>query len=185
MTDAPTRDTPAEDLVMEQKVTLHYSESLPPNLVRFGAAIMAGQFLGGRCPSCDRVYVPNRGYCPMCAVLMTEADELALGDKGVVASHTVITPVNYYGQTKTEPFVFASVLLDGTSTVLRGQDITGLPLDQVHDGLRVGAVWTPEAERNLEGMSARGPASLEGCVSSFAPTGEPDLPSDAYKGFEF
>jgi uncharacterized OB-fold protein len=175
----------AEDLVMEQKVSLHYSELLPPNLVRFGEALLDGRLLGGRCPSCGRVYVPNRGYCPMCAVLMPESVEFEVGDKGVVASHTVITPVHYYGQTKTDPFVFASVLLDGTSTVLRGQDVTGVPIEQVHDGLRVAAVWQRPADRTLEGLSARGGTSLEGCITSFAPTGEPDLGEDAYRGFEF
>jgi hypothetical protein len=170
---------------MEQKVTLHYSEPLPPNLARFGDALLQGRFLGGRCPACQRVYVPNRGYCPLCAVLMTEDDELAIGDKGVVASYTVIAPVHYYGQTKTEPFVFASILLDDTSTVLRGQDVTGIPHDEVHAGMRVAAVWLPESERTLEGMSARGGAGLEGCITSFAPTGEPDLGEGSYRGYEF
>jgi uncharacterized OB-fold protein len=173
------------DLVMEQKVTLHYREALPPNLARFGDALLGGRFLGAKCPACDRVYVPNRGYCPLCAVLMTEADERDVSDRGVVASYTVIAPVRYYGQTKTEPFVFATVLLDGTSTVLRGQDITGIPIDQVHAGLRVAAGWRPGPDRTLDGLSARGGASLEGCISSFSPTGEPDLPEDAYRGFEF
>jgi uncharacterized OB-fold protein len=175
----------AEDLVMEQKVTLHYSEPLPPNLGRFGDGLLAGQFIGARCPSCQRVYVPNRGYCPLCAVLIPESDELTVGDKGVVASYTVITPVPYYGQTKTEPFVFASILLDGTTTVLRGQDVTGIPIEAIHAGLRVGAVWLPAEARTLEGLSARGGASLEGAISSFAPTGEADLSEDAYLGYEF
>jgi uncharacterized OB-fold protein len=175
----------AEDLVMEQKVTLHYSEPLPPNFVRFGEGLLAGKFIGARCPSCGRVYVPDRGYCPLCAVMMSAADELEVDDKGVVASYTVITPVNYYGQTKTEPFVFASILLDDTTTVMRGQDITGIPTEQVHAGLRVAAVWLPPEERSLEGISARGGASLEGSVTSFAPTGEPDLSEDAYRGYEF
>jgi hypothetical protein len=175
----------AEDLVMEQKVTLHYTESLPPNLVRYGDALLAGRFLGGRCPSCQRVYVPNRGFCPLCAILMTEEHELDVSDRGVVASYTVVAPVRYYGQTKTEPFVFASILLDGTSTVLRGQDVTGIPIDEVHSGLRVAAGWLPEGERNLEGLSPRGPGSLEGCVTSFAATGEPDASEDTYRGYEF
>ena len=180
MADAPA----AEDLVMEQKVTLHYAEPLPANLERYGDALLAGRFLGGRCPNCSRVYVPNRGYCPMCAVLMTEEHELDVSDEGLVASYTVVAPVRYYGQTKTEPFVFASILLEGTSTVMRGQDVTGIPIDDVHSGLRVAAVWVPKA--NATSRACRPRRGLAGrCVTSFAATGEPDASEDAYRGYEF
>ncbi|MGI8493070.1 MAG: Zn-ribbon domain-containing OB-fold protein [Acidimicrobiales bacterium] len=114
--------------VNEQLVTLTYREVLPPNVVRFGETLVAGRFLGGRCPECKRVYVPNRGFCTLCLVPVVARDEIEVTDKGVVASFTVITPVRYYGQTKTEPFVYASVVLDATSTPLRGQDISGVPI---------------------------------------------------------
>jgi len=173
------------ELAMEQKVTLHYAEPLPPHLARFGEHLVAGQLLGGRCPRCDRVYVPHRGYCPLCVVRITEADELTTTDRGIVASYTIITPVRYYGQTKTEPFVFASVLLDGTASPLRGQDVTGIPHEQLRAGLRVKAVWRPEEERTMKGLSARGGSGVDGAVTSFEPTGEPDVPPDAYRGYEF
>ncbi len=171
--------------VMEEKVTLHYAEPLPPHLARFGEALLSGQFLGGRCPQCARLYVPHRGYCPLCVVRIREEDETTSGDIGVVASYTVITPVRYYGQTKTEPFVFASVLLDDTASPLRGQDITGMPHDKLRAGLRVRAAWAPESERNLQGLNPRGGFGIEGCVRSFEPTGEPDVPAEAYRGYEF
>lgn len=176
----------AEPLVTTELVTLHYAEMLPANVVRFGEALVAGRFLGGRCPQCQRVYVPNRGFCSLCVVSIGPDAESEVGDRGVVASFTIIAPVKYYGQTKTEPFVFASVLLDGTASPLRGQDITGLPHEQVRAGLRVQAVWKPRDERDFEGLTARGGASsIEGAVTSFAPTGEPDLDRDSYRGFEF
>ncbi len=176
-------DTP---VVMEQMVALHYKEVLPPNVVRFGEAMLAGRFLGGRCPSCQRVYVPNRGFCTLCVVPVGADDELEVPDRGVVASYTVITPVRYYGQTKTEPFLYASVVLDGTSVPLRGQDITGVPIESVRAGLRVEAVWLPPDQRSFEGLSARGAGvDLEGALSGFRATGEADLPPSSYQGFEF
>ena len=43
----------------------------------------------------------------------TDDDEVEVSDHGTVTGFTIITPVAYYGQTETEPFVYASVLLDG------------------------------------------------------------------------
>ena len=170
---------------MEQKVTLRYDEPLPPHLARFGEALLEGRLLGGRCPRCDRVYVPHRGYCPLCVVRINEADEHQATDRGVVASYTIITPVHYYGQTRTEPFVFASILLDGTASPLRGQDVTGIPHEALRAGLRVQAVWQPDGQRALEGLTARGGFGIDGAVGSFEPTGEADMPPEAYRGYEF
>jgi uncharacterized OB-fold protein len=92
-----------------------------------------------------------------------------------------VAPVRYYGQTKTEPFVYASVLLDGASGTLGGQDISGIPADQVRMGLRVAAVWKPVEERSMDGLSARGWGSVAGAITSFTPTGEPDVPREHYQ----
>jgi hypothetical protein len=171
---------------MEQLVTLHYQDLLPPNVVRFGEALLDGRLVGARCPVCSRVYVPNRGLCSLDVVTLGEEHELEVSDKGVVASFTIVTPVRYYGQTKTEPFIFASVLLDGTASPLRGQDVTGIPMDKVRAGLRVQAVWKPLAERTSEGLIARATgSSVEGSIASFAATGEPNLGPESYRGYEF
>ena len=94
---------------------------------------------------------------------------------------TIITPVAYYGQKETEPFVYASVLLDGADTPLGGQDITGVPHDQLRMGLRVKAKWKPKKERSVAGMSNRGWAGLGDVIESFEATGEPDAGTDVYK----
>jgi uncharacterized OB-fold protein len=113
-------------------------------------------------------------------MLLTPDDDVEISDRGVVTGYTVITPVRYYGQTKTEPFVFASVLLDGADGTLGGQDISGIPVDQVHMGQRVEAVWKPEGDRDWEGLSARGWGSVAGAITSFTPTGEPDVPKEQF-----
>ena len=174
-------DTAKENLVMEHLVTLTYREKLTHNLDRYADHLLQARIIGHRCPSCSRVYVPPKGYCPLCVVQTTDADEVEIPDTGTVTGFTIITPVNYYGQTKTEPFVYASVLLDGADTTLGGQDITGVSHADLRTGLRVKARWKPEGERSVEGMSNRGWGGFGDVVESFEATGEPDASEDVYK----
>jgi hypothetical protein len=175
-----TQDQEPGVVMMDRFVTLTYDELLPPNVVRFADALVEGRILGQRCPVCQRVFCPPKGYCPLDVVILSEADELEVSDRGLVTGFTIIAPVNYYGQTKTEPFVYASVLLDGASGTLAGQDISGIPADKVHAGMRVRAVWKPVEERSTAGNSARG-AGVSGCISSFEPSGEPDADPAEYR----
>jgi len=77
--------------------------------------------------------------------------------------------------------VYASVLLDGADTPMGGQDIVGIPHDQIRTGLRVKAVWRPREERTAEGISNRGWGGIIGVVSGFEPTGEPDASEEVFK----
>ncbi len=174
-------DTAKENLVMEHLVTLTYRERLTDNLNRFADGLLEGRIIGARCPSCGRVFVPSKGYCSLCVVPTTEADELEVPDTGIVTGFTIITPVNYYGQTKTEPFVYASVRLDGADSTLGGMDITGVTHAELRPGMRVRAKWKPEGERSVAGMSNRGWGGLGDVVESFEATGEPDADEDQYK----
>ena len=176
-----TKGIAKQDLVMEHLVSLTYSEHLTPNLNRFADALLAGRLVGHKCPNCGRVYIPGKGYCPMCVVATGEKDEVEIQDRGTVTGFTIIAPVAYYGQTATEPFVFASVLLDGADGTIGGQDIVGLPHDQVRRGMRVRAVWLPEGERTAEGITNRGWREVAGAISGFEPSGEPDAPIESYK----
>jgi uncharacterized OB-fold protein len=169
-----------EHLVMEHLVSITYREQLAPNLDRYLDALMDGRLLGQRCPRCRRVYVPGKGYCPLCVVEMGARDEEEVSDHGVVTAFTIITPVAYYGQEETEPFVYSSVLLDGVDSTLGGQDIVGVPHGQIRAGMRVKAVWRPKSERSAEGVSNRGWGSVGGAIEAFEPTGEPDVPREQY-----
>ena len=116
-------------------MSLTYEEQLTPMLERYVDALIDGHIVGHKCPQCGRVYVPGKGYCPLCVVETSAKDEVEVADTGTVTGFTIITPVAYYGQEETEPFVYASVLLDGANGTLGGQDIVGVPHDQVHSGL--------------------------------------------------
>jgi|SoiMethySBSTD1v2_1073268.scaffolds.fasta_scaffold480659_2 uncharacterized OB-fold protein len=170
-----------DPIVIDAMTTLIYSEPLPASTQRFAEALVKGKILGAYSKASGKTYVPTRPYDPLAGVELSEADDVEVSDKGVVTGYTIVTPVRYYGQTKTEPFIYASVLLEGTSTPLGGQEITGIPNDDVHVGLPVRAVWMPESERTTEGQSTRGWASVEGAISSFEWTGEPDVPFEQYK----
>jgi uncharacterized OB-fold protein len=183
MTD--TTNTQKEHLVMEHLVSLTYRERLTPTLNRFVDNLIDGRIVGHKCPSCGRVYVPAKGYCPLCVVATGDHDEVQLADRGTVSGFTVITPVAYYGQKETEPFVYASVLLDGADTPIGGQDVVGIAHEQLRAGLRVKAAWKPPAERTAAGFSNRGWAGLGGIIEAFEATGEPDATADVYKDHIF
>ncbi|MBI2709242.1 MAG: Zn-ribbon domain-containing OB-fold protein [Actinobacteria bacterium] len=184
-TGATTTGTAKQHLVMEHLVSLTYRDALPPSLDRFVDRLLEGHIVGHRCPSCSRVYVPPRGYCPMCVVPTAADHEVEVSDRGILTGFTVITPIAYYGQQETEPFVHASVRLDGADTTLVGVEITGVPHDELRMGLRVKAVWKPESERSTEGISSRGWGGVSSVIDSFEPTGEPDAPPDEYRDHVF
>ena len=174
-------DGTKDQLVMEHHVALTYEEALTPVLDRYVDALIDGRIIGHKCPSCGRVYVPGKGYCPLCVVETTEKDEIEVADTGTVTGFTIVTPVAYYGQEETEPFVWASVLLDGSNGTLGGQDIINIPREQVRSGLRVRAVWKPKEQRSGDAVSNRGWGSVASAIDAFEPTGEPDMPREQYE----
>jgi uncharacterized OB-fold protein len=174
----------SDDLVMHDFVSLTYTEVLTPNLQRFAQHLLAGHFVGHRSPS-GRVYVPGKGYDPLTLEVTTQDDEIEVADTGTVAGYTIVTPVRYYGQEETEPFVSAQILLDGASNVLHGQHLLNIAHEEVRTCLRVRAVWKPEEERTVDGMNNRGWGGLEGVVDGFEPTGEPDAPPEMVREHQF
>ena len=174
-------DAPKATLVMEHLVSLTYEEELTPILDRYVDALIDGRIVGHKCPQCGRVYVPGKGYCPLCVVATGDGDEVTVADTGTVTGFTIITPVAYYGQKETEPFVYASVLLDGANSNLGGQDIVGIAHEDVRSGLRVRAVWKPKEARSAEGVSNRGWGGVGSAIEAFEPSGEPDMPREQFE----
>ena len=75
----------------------------------------------------------------------TTEHELDLPQHGTVTNYTIITPVQYPGQTETEPFARVHVLLDGTDVILGYQPLLDTPDDDVRIGMRVAAVWASDS----------------------------------------
>jgi hypothetical protein len=168
----PSEDAgPASEPVtmMDYDASITYTTPVTPNEIRASQANEQGRFLGLQCPECGRLYTGGKGYCPIDAIEFGANDEVDLPQIGTISNYTIITPVQYAGQTETEPFARVHVLLDGVDVVLGYQPLIECPNDQIRIGMRVSAVWASEAEKgqgNLMGV---------GNLIGWIPNGEADL----------
>jgi uncharacterized OB-fold protein len=166
--------------MMDYFMHLEYHEVVCPIVRRYAAALMEGKLIGQYSPKSGLVYVPPRSFCPVSCEWLGEDNLIDLADTGVVTNFTIVTPVQYYGQEKTEPFAKASILLDGPGGMLSLQDILEIPPTEVRVGMRVAAVWIPEEERSIAEIGNRSWGSAAGCIRGWRPTGEPDHPADTF-----
>jgi uncharacterized OB-fold protein len=157
-----------EGPTMRQVVKVVYDMKPSPLLVHYGQQMAEKRIVGHKCPDCSFVYVPPKGYCPMCVVPTGDADEVEVEARGTVTSFTVINPIQYHGQEEKDVYVLASVLLDGASMTLGQQRIGEVLPKQVRTGMRVEAEWTRTA-------GAWG-------IAHWGPNGEADLPPEQVKG---
>jgi uncharacterized OB-fold protein len=148
-------------------VRLAYDYAASPEESKFFRGLAEGRILGQRCPTCQKVYVPPRGACPVDGVPTT--DEVELPDKGTVTTYCIVN-VPFLGQKIKPPYVSAYVLLDGADIAFLHL-ILDAEADEVRMGMRVEAVWKPRDEWGT---------TIEN-ISHFRPTGEPDAGYDTYK----
>lgn len=162
---------------MQQVVSLEYKVRASPLAIEYAEKLRRGRITGHKCPECGRVATPPAGFCSLCVVPTGPEDEVDLADRGTVTSFTIVDPIQYRGQQEREVYALASILLDGASGTVGQQRIEEVPLDQVRMGMRVEAVWLPEAERS----AAAGPrAGLAIAIRHWRPSGEPDTPLEAF-----
>jgi uncharacterized OB-fold protein len=140
---------------------LEYRVSSGRHMAAYLRAMKEKRILGERCPVTGQVFVPPRGVTPTSGLSTTELVELP--DRGYVESFC-ITRVPIPGRDDLElPYVSAWVVLDGASVGFLGL-VAGIPADDVRLGLRVQAVWRPDAELRETADN----------IHHWAPTGEPD-----------
>jgi hypothetical protein len=167
---------------MSHHTAVEYAVPEPSDLgVHFAAELGRGRIIGHTCSECGKVYVPPRGYCPLCVVETTDANEVLIADRGTVTTFSVITPLQYQGQQETEDYVQATLLLDGSDTTIMVTGLEGIAIADVRTGLRVEAVWAPKGERDTVAAGGRG-MGLGDAVQGWRPTGEPDLPREQLAG---
>jgi uncharacterized OB-fold protein len=144
--------------------------------IHFGEQLAKGRIIGHKCPECGKVYMPPRGYCPLCVVETTDADEVEVANVGTITTFSVITPLQYQGQEETEDYVQATLLLDGADTTIMVMRMDGIAIADVRTGMRVRAVFPPahEGGASASASMARG-MGLGDAVERWEPTGEPDL----------
>ena len=156
--------------MMEYNASITYNTPIPRNSIRSEEANAEGRFLGFKCPECGRTYTSGKAFCPIDTIELTGEHEVDLPQTGTLTNYTIITPIQYPGQTETEPFARVHVLLDGVDVVLGYQPLLDTPNDDVRIGMRLSAVWASEGEK----LGARDPR-LEGNLIGWMPTGEPDI----------
>ena len=147
-------------------VNLDYVYEASPEESAFFRGLAEGRLIGQRCPTCQKVYIPPRGACPVDGV--PTADEVELPDTGIVTTFCIVN-VPFMGQKITPPYVSAYVLLDGADIAFLHL-IQGIAADEVRMGMRVKAKWKP---RDQWGTTVEN-------IEHFEPTGEPDAPYESY-----
>jgi hypothetical protein len=178
MTETQTNEP--TDGFMSQMVSLDFVSRTSPVHTRFDQQMREGRIIGHRCPSCSKVYVPPKGFCPLCCVVTTESDETEVKDTAIVTSFTVITPIQYRGQQEKEEYVLANLLLDGADSTIGQQRIGGISNDQVRMGLKVRAVWNEPDSADDEGGGMRG-WGVGVMVRHWEPSGEPDADPSVFR----
>jgi len=166
--------------ITEHLISLKVREPLYPHRRRFANGLLAGKIIGQKSPVSGKVYVPGRGYDNLERVPLTEADEVEVADRGTVVAFTVITPVQYYGQKETEPYIRCSILLDNSDQPIMGVDVRHIPLDDFRVGMRLGAEWKKPDERSVAGLDNRG-GVWDQVIDRWMPTGEPDVDFETFK----
>jgi uncharacterized OB-fold protein len=138
---------------------LEYLYTAGAATTRFLTGISQGKILGERAPG-GKVYVPSRGADPQLGLPTSEQVEVA--HTGTLTSFCVVN-VAFYGQGMEIPYTSGLILLDGSDLPIMHL-IQECPVEDVHIGMRVEAVWVDESEL--------GP-TLES-IRYFRPNGEPD-----------
>ena len=149
----PPADEPVTGIVTP--ISLSVTHTAAPAESEYLRAIVQGRLLGRRRSNGPEVYVPPRDYCPSDGVAMGEYVEVS--DVGTVTTFGIVN-VPFAGQEITPPYVTAYILLDGADVPIQHL-VLGCEASEVHIGMRVRAVWTPERER---------PASMK-AIAHFEP----------------
>jgi uncharacterized OB-fold protein len=127
---------------------------------RFLQGIKERRIMGERAPG-GKVYVPSRGADPQLGVPTSEQVELP--HVGTLTSFCVVN-VAFYGQGMEIPYTSGLIRLDGADLPLMHL-IQECPVEDVHIGMRVEAVWVDDADLGY---------TLEN-IKYFRPNGEPSV----------
>jgi uncharacterized protein len=153
--------------VVPMHVRLEYTVTAGRTYSRYLHALAQKRIIGGRCPKCQKVYVPPRGSCPTCGV--PTGEEIQIAHTATVTTFCIVN-IPFGTMPFPPPYVVASLLLDGADLPILHL-VRGIPTEQVRMGLRVRAVWVPDAEL----------APTVESIRWFEPSGEPDAD---YASFE-
>jgi uncharacterized OB-fold protein len=163
--EQPTEPGPPV-VVFPAPVRLDYTVTAGRNLSTYLRALASRRIVGGRCPECQKVYLPPRGSCPTCGVPATTEVEIA--DRGTVTTFCIIR-IPFDAAPFPPPYAAVSILLDGADMPIFHL-VRGIVLEEVRMGMRVHAVWVPDAEL----------APTLRSIRWFEPSDEPDAGFEKY-----
>lgn len=153
--------------VIDCPTRLEYTYTPGRAATRFLRGIERRKLMGQRCPGCGKVYIPPRGACARCGLATT--DEVEVADKGTVVSFTVVR-VPSQNIDVPLPYAAASILLDGADIPFQAL-LRDCEVEDVRMGMRVQAVWVPDAELAPTFQNIR----------HFVPIDEPDVPFEQFQ----
>jgi uncharacterized OB-fold protein len=130
---------------MPYKLSLNYKHSYGPHYGRMFDELATNQrIIGSRCSACHNVLVPPREYCDVCFAQTDLYKDVS--DAGKLQAFSIIN-LEFVGQTRTPPYVYGEVVLDGSATRLI-HNIGGFDITKAKEilsiGMQVKAVWRPK-----------------------------------------
>jgi len=138
-----------ELIAIPMTVDIPYRFAAGPYLSKFLTELREnGKFFGVRCPVCQRVQMPPRIVCAVCHV--KNGDWVALKPEGTLAGFTIMyLPLTdpTTGKPHQPPFVYGSVRLDGSDSVLDHFINIEPVIDKIRVGMRMRAVLRPREDR--------------------------------------
>lgn len=143
----PLGDTGTEPIAeLKYGMRLEYDHSYGPYYGRlFDELAQTRRILGSKCQKCKAVLVPPREMCDVCFVRTSEWVDVQ--DTGTLKAFSVIH-LEFVGQTRTPPYVYAEIVLDGCNTRLI-HEVGGIDAEEapkvLRCGMKVKAKWRDDA----------------------------------------
>ena len=161
-------DEPPKEPVKYVDATLHlpYHYVAGDSRARYLHALKEKTILGSKCAKTGKVFVPPLVCSPES---FAPCDEFVpVAGRGVVTTFCIVR-IPVIGRSIEIPYVAASVALDGANISIFAA-IQECKAADVRMGMRVEAVWKPDAERQGNHED----------ILYFRPTGEPDAPLESF-----
>ena len=144
-------DDPSEPVTqVDYVMTLDYQHAYGPYYGTLFDAVRTDRRLRGvKCSKCRRTLLPPRAVCDVCCA--PTAEWVDVEAVGTVQGCSVVH-ISFLGQRVPPPYVYAEIVLDGTSTrlihMVGGVDAEAAR-EQVRPGSRVRAVWSDRRTGSL------------------------------------
>ncbi len=127
------------------KPQLQYAWDTGRAVGRYLQGLKEGRLLGVRCRNCERTVIPPRAFCERCFRPIEEWVELQ--DRGTINTFS-ISYVRWDAVRLEKPTLPAVIDIEGTSPKVGILHLLGeVDPQQIKVGMKVKAVWKPEAER--------------------------------------